>query len=107
MLFQGAANSSCSFSQRNNIEMGEGVEQIGCSTQISWILDKCLNSFVHDCPFYLSWIWNMQLLFVCLFQAWEAAPWMTSWSTPVIHIGKQIPLSTNQLIEKYYGMSVG
>jgi len=36
---------------------------------------------------------------------WEAAPWMTSWSTPVIPVGKQIPLSTNQLIEKYYGMS--
>ena len=56
MLFHGAANSSCfvftTFSQCDNIEMGEGVEQIGCSTQIGWNLFKCLNSFVHDCRFY-------------------------------------------------------
>lgn len=48
---------------------------------------------------------NDCILFVCLLQVWEASPWMTSWSTPVIHVGKQIPPSSNQLIEKYYGMS--
>lgn len=35
-------------------------------------------------------------------KAWEAVPWMTSLSTPVIHVGKQIPPSSNLLIEKYY-----
>lgn len=35
-------------------------------------------------------------------KVWKAVPWMTSWSTPIIHVGKQIPTSTNQLIEKYY-----
>jgi len=35
-------------------------------------------------------------------KAWEAVPWMTSWSTPVIHVGQHIPLSSNKLTEKYY-----
>lgn len=34
-------------------------------------------------------------------KAWKAVPWMTSWSTPIIHVGKQIPLSSNRLLEKY------
>jgi len=37
-------------------------------------------------------------------KAWAAVPWMTSWSTPVIHVGKQIPSSSNRLVEKYHGM---
>lgn len=35
-------------------------------------------------------------------KAWAAVPWMTSWSTPVINVGKQIPSSSNRLVEKYH-----
>ena len=37
---------------------------------------------------------------------WESVPWMTSWSSPVIDVNKEIPLSANQLIEKFTGAQV-
>ena len=36
-------------------------------------------------------------------QMWENVPWMTSWSSPVIFVEKEIPESTNQLVEKFTG----
>ena len=39
-------------------------------------------------------------------QMWESVPWMTSWSSPVIDVNKEIPLSANQLIEKFTGTQV-
>ena len=37
------------------------------------------------------------------FQIWTSVPWMTSWSTPVVHVNKYIPKGSNQLIEEYIG----
>ena len=37
------------------------------------------------------------------FQIWTSVPWMTSWSTPVVHVNKYIPNGSNQLIEEFIG----
>ena len=37
------------------------------------------------------------------FEVWTSVPWMTSWSTPVVHVNKYIPTGSNQLIEEYIG----
>ena len=37
------------------------------------------------------------------FEVWTSVPWMTSWSTPVVHVNKYIPTGSSQLIEEYIG----
>ncbi|XP_048581194.1 proprotein convertase subtilisin/kexin type 7 isoform X2 [Nematostella vectensis] len=34
-------------------------------------------------------------------KVWRGVPWMTSWSSPVIHVNRAIPAATNKLVQKY------
>mgnify|MGYP002803520106 CR=1 FL=1 len=51
----------------------------------------------HKYGFGLMDSWRL----VNLAKIWTSVPWLTSWSTPVVHVNKYIPNGSNQLIEEF------
>ncbi|XP_046858835.1 proprotein convertase subtilisin/kexin type 7-like, partial [Xenia sp. Carnegie-2017] len=64
-----------------------------------------LDYTTNDAQFHHSYKYGFGVMdswrLVNLAKVWNSVPWMTSWSTPIVHVNQYIPSTTNQVVQEY------